>query len=390
MAFLRLVVKNLLRHPIRTLLTVGSLTIALFLMCTLRSLITTLSAGAEVASAHRVIVQSAVSLFVDLPLSYEAKVAATPGIDLISKWQWFGGYYQEERNQFSQFAVTPENFFEMYPELEVIEGSKEAFLANRRGCVIGEGLAERFGFALGDTIPLIPTIFPHPDGPDAPWEFEVCAIYRPTVRNFDAGVLFFQWDYFEKTVEAGDTNQVGVGTYVVHVADGADPTQVMADIDAQFENGPQRVQATTEAEFQSQFISMLGNIPFLLTAIGGAVFAAILLACVNTMLMSAREQLRDIGVLKALGFSDGWSALLLVSQALFLCLLGGGLGVLLAKALEPALAAGMGSFFPGYHVEPGTVVLGLTLTVGLGLFSGLFPAWRAARLRAIDALGATE
>ncbi len=390
MDFLRLVLRNLLRHKIRTLLTVASLAIALLLLCTLRSLITTIGAGAQVASARRIIVQSAVSLFVDLPLAYESRIASVPGVALVSKWQWFGGYYQEPRNQFPQFAISPETFFEMYPEVRIVDGSAQGFLDERRGCLIGAALARRYGWKIGDTVPLIPTIFPHPDGPDVPWEFRVSAIYESTQASFDETTLLFHWDYFEKTVEQGVTGTPGVGIYILLLAPDAEAQAVMSDIDALYANGPQRVQSTTEAEFQKQFVSMLGSVPFFLSAIGGAVLAAILLATVNTMLMSAREQVREIGILKALGFTDAWTAVLLVAQGLFLCAVGGGIGVFLAKALEPSLTKALGTTFPGYAVLPQTVALGVAVTLGVGLVAGLLPAWTTARLRCIDALGATE
>jgi len=194
MTFTKLVLRNLLRHPLRSVLTVGSLAIALFLLCALRSLETTLNAVTELADTSRMIVQSAVSLYVDLPLNYQDKIAAVPGVENTCKWQWFGGYYQEQSNQFGQFAVDPPNLIQMYPEIDVIDGTYGAFEDNRRGCLIGIGLADRFGFKVGQTIPLIGSLFPHPDGADTPWEFQVAAIYEPKQRNFDTNGYFLHWD----------------------------------------------------------------------------------------------------------------------------------------------------------------------------------------------------
>jgi putative ABC transport system permease protein len=391
MELTRLVWRNLMRRKLRTLLTVGSLVIALFLMCLLRTLVTTLQTGAATASSSRLIVQSAVSLFVDLPLSYQPKIETVPGIDNVLKWQWFGGYYKDPKNFFAQFAADAEKTFEVYPEMQIVGGSKEAFLANRRGCLIGERLAHDYGWKIGDTVPILPTIFPHPDGPEVAWEFEVEAIYHPTERYFDAGMLLFHWDYFEKTVEAASQGEApGVGTYILHTPRGTDQTAVMAAVDQLFENGPQRVQTTSEAEFQQQFISMMGNVPFFVSTIGGAVLVAILLAVVNTMLMSGREQTRDLGIMKALGFSDGAARALLVSQSLALCIIGGGLGLLAVRLMEPAIATGMGAQFPGFHVLQSTFLLGAIITVGLGIVAGIVPAWRAGKLRPVEALGAEQ
>ena len=386
----KLVWRNLGRRKLRSFLTVSSLIVALFLLCTLRSLITTIAAGTSAASNQRLIVQSAVSLFVDLPMAYQAKIASVAGVQRISPWQWFGGYYQDESNQFAQFAVDATETLAIYPEMEFIEGSLESFLGNRRGCLIGAGLVEKFGFALGDTLPILPGLHPHPDGPGVAWEFVVEGIYEPTQRNFDRSMLMFHWKYFEETTRAASGEEPGVGTYVLQLSDEVAPTTVMARVDELFENGPQRVQTTSEAEFQAQFISMLGNIPFFLTTIGGGVLAAILLAVVNTMMMAGREQTRDLGILKALGFSDGDTVRLLVFQSLFLCGLGGALGIGLAKLAEPGLARAMGSFFPGYHVAGVTLLQGLSVTIALGLVAGIAPAWRAARLGTVDALATEE
>lgn len=387
---MKLVVRNLLRRPLRTLLTVAALVVALMLVCILRSLVTTLESSTAAASSRRLVVQSAVSLFVDLPLSYAGRIVAVEGVARVSKWHWFGAYYKDEANQFAQFAVDPDRIFEIYPEFALVQGSQEDFASNLRGCVIGEGLSERYGWQLGDTVPLLGMIYPHPEGFEVAWEFEVEAIYRPTVRNFDKNAMLFQWDYFERTMEGSGADTPGVGTFVVEVADGTDPTAVMASVDALFEAGPKRVQTTSEAEFTKQFVSMLGNIPLFLTTIGGAVLAAILLACINTMLMAAREQTHDLGVMKALGFGDRRVAGLLLAQSLALCLLGGGLGVLIAKALEPGMAAALAAYWPGYAVEPSTVALGIGLALAIGLVAGLAPAWRASRLGVTEALAATD
>ncbi len=390
MPLLRLIPRNLLRHKLRSLLTIGSLVVALFLLVTLRSLITTLSSSVEVAGSRRLVVQSAVSLFVDLPLNYQARIEKVEGVEKTCKWQWFGAYYQDESNQFGQFATDSDTLLDIYPEMEVVDGSFEAFQKNRTGAFIGKRLADDYGWKLGDTVPLIGTLFPHPDGPDEPWTFQVEAIYEPTVQPFNDRIFFFHWEYFERTLENSPTGTPGVGTFVLQTEQGVDNTAVMAAVDALFENGPQRVQTTTEAQFQQQFISMLGNIPFFITMIGGAVLAAILLACVNTMLMAGREQTHDVGILKALGFPDNSMALLLVAQSLFLCVVGGGLGVFLAYGAQPGIAGALASVFPGYHVKPETLILGAVVTVLLGIVAGFAPAFQATRMRCVDALAGKD
>jgi len=379
----KLVARNLLKHPIRSLLTVLSLVVALFLLCFLRSVLTTLEAGIEAAASRRLWVQSAVSLFVDLPLSYQPKIEAVDGVDKTCKWQWFGGYYRERTNFFAQFACDPEALFEMWPEIEIVAGSKDEFLSNRSACLLGKSTADEYGFRVGDVIPITGALFPNPSGP---YEFEVAAIYRSTRASLDDTTMFFHWEFHEKTQEAltGETPDVGV--FVLEVAPGVDPTGVMASVDALFENGPQRVQTTTEAQFSLQFVTMLGNVPRLVGAIGLAVLFAILLACVNTMLIAAREQTRDVGIMKALGFTNGSIFRLQLLQSLALCCVGGGLGILLAYSTQDGFAAALGSRFPGYTVKASTLIEAGVVTVLAGLLAGLVPARNLARLLAIEAL----
>ncbi len=380
----KLVLRSLLRHKVRTLLTIGSLAVALFLLCFLRSLVTTLSAGVESANQQRLWVQSAVSLFVDFPLTYQTKIDGVDGVRRSCKFQWFGGYFRERSNFFAQFAVDPELLLEMWPEATIIAGSKEAFLQDKRACVIGEGLAKQFGWKVGDTVPITGVIFQK--GDRSAWEFQVAAIYRPAKATLDNRTLYFRWDYFEKTVEDVDGRTPSVGVIVIETEPGTNPTPVMATVDGLFENGPQRVQTTTEAEFNRQFVSMVGNVPRLVSYLGGGVLLAILLACVNTMLMQAREQLREIGVLKALGFSDGSTALLLLLQATILVGTGGGLGIALAYLSQGGIADMLGPNFPGYAIAPETFAAAIGATLLLGLLAGAVPARMAERVQTAEAM----
>ncbi|MHC4409591.1 MAG: ABC transporter permease [Planctomycetota bacterium] len=379
-----LVFRNLLKHPIRSLLTIGSLTIAVFLLCFLRTVVTTLESGVEGANSRRLWVQSAVSLFVDLPTAYQSKIEAVEGVERTCKWQWFGGYYKDPSNFFAQFAVDPEELMEIWPEVEIVAGSKEAFLSQQTSCMIGEGLANDFGWKVGDQVPIIGALFPTPDG--SAYVFEVAAIYRPARATVDSRTFFFHWKFHEETQQAYTGTAPNVGVYVISVEPGADTTSIMATVDGLFENGPQVVQTTTEAEFNRQFVSMIGNVPKLLSFIGGGVFIAILLACVNTMLMAGREQVRDVGVMKALGFADGAMFRLLIGQSLALCGLGGGLGILLAVGTQGAFATALGRYFPGFEIRGETFLLAIAVTIAVGVLAGLVPGRTAAGMRAVEAL----
>ena len=382
---IRLVSRYLVRHPVRSLLTLASMVVAVFLLCVLRSLVVTLEAGVKSAATNRLFVQSAVSLFVDLPISYEGKIRQVEGVDTVCRWQWFGGYYQEQGNFFAQFAVGTDTFFDSYPEIEMVEGTKEAFESRRSGCIIGKGLAETFGFVVDQKVPIIGALYPRNDG--RAWEFDVVGIYRSTSPNVDENTLFFHFDHFEEVLDAGEASgDPAVGVYVVRVAPGMEPVEVMRNIDAMFENGPQRVQATPEKEFQAQFVSMVGSVPTFLSGIGAVVLFAIVLAVINTMLMASREQTRDVGVVKALGFTDASVFRLMLSQSLLLCLLGGGTGIALALGTAPAMQKMLGMFLPGYGVDFSTVVMAFTLSVVIGLVAGIAPAHQASRLVCVEAL----
>lgn len=382
----RLVFRNLLKHKVRTLLTVASLAVAVFLLCVLRSLVVSLDAGVRSAVSDRMIVQSAVSLFVNLPQSYVPKLQGVEGVQRVSRLQWFGGYYQDPANQFyAQFAIDPEEFLAMYPEFRVVEGSVERFLSERRACMIGRKFADAFGFDVGDSLPVVGTIFQRTSG--EPWEFQVAAIYELDALVWDETTTFFQFDYLEESLEAGGASGPrGAGVIYVHLAPGADGVDVAAEIDGMFDNGPQRVQTTTESEFNAQFVSMIGNIPFFVSTIGAGVLAAIVLAVLNTMLLAGREQTRDVGVLKALGFQDGAVSAVLLAQSVVLCALGGGIGIGLALATTPAMTSVLGTMFPGYQVTGGILAGAAALSLGIGLVAGAIPAMRARGLLAVDAL----
>ena len=387
MDLIRLIWRNLRRHWVRSVLTVASLVVALFLLLTLQTFLTGLSGATTAARSDRLWVQSAVSLFVQLPLNYPEKIEAVDGVEKTCKWQWFGGYYQDSNQFFAQFAVDPENFIEMYPEAEVIEGSAQTFIEGRQTALIGEALAKKFDWKVGDRVPIIGPLFPHPDGVETPWEFDIAGIYSPAKPTLDSNTLFFHWDLFQETREQGG-NGVNVGAIVVKTEPGADQTKVMRSVDELFANGPQRVQSTTEAEFSAQFVTMFGNVPFFVNTIGMGVLLAILLACINTMLMAAREQVHDIGILKSLGFANRSIFGIMLAQSMLLCGLGGGLGILLALVTEKPLGTMTATFLPSYDVLPETVTLGVMITVGVGLIAGLYPAWRSSRLEAVDALKA--
>jgi putative ABC transport system permease protein len=382
-----LIPRNLLAHPVRTILTLASLVAATLLVLILETVVASLDAGVQGTAANRLVVQSAVSLFVNLPESYQTKIEAVEGVEEVAKWQWFGGIYRDPSNFFAQFGVDADRLFDLYPEFEVVDGSAEDFIRERSTCVVGVDLVRKYGFKVGDTVPLMGTIFPRTDG--GAWEFRVAGVYRSKVNSADNSSFFFHYPYLAQALEVGAAEgPPGVGVYILRVAPGQSAEAVMRRTDDLFAGGPQRVQTTTEAEFARQFVSMLGNVPTFLGSIGGGVLFAILLAAVNTMLMAARERTQELGVLKALGFSDGVLFRLFLLESLMLCGAGGLLGTGLAFAAEPGLKSFLGAFLPGFDFGPGAAAHGIGLSLFVGLLAGIVPAWRARRLVAVDALRA--
>lgn len=382
----RLLLRNVTGHPLRSSLTVGAVTVAVFLICILQAVTSGLTRSLDASAANRLLVQSAVSLFVNLPLGYQQKLSAVEGVEEICKWQWFGGRYEQDKGGFfAQFAIDPEPFLPSYPEMHVVEGSYEEFVRTRTGCVIGRQLADKYDWEVGDRVPILGTIFTRIDG--SPWEFTVNAIYESSSPAFEELQMFFHFAYIDESLEQrGATGPRGSGVFMLKIAEGVDPISVQTTVDELFENGPQRVQTTTEAEFNRQFISMLGDVPQMLRLIGSAVLFAIFFAVLNTMMLTGRERTRDLGVMKAMGFSNGVTAWLLIGESLLLCMLGAGLAVLLAVLLEEPLADGTAAFIPGFAFDQQTLSLGVGLALVVGVVSGILPGVRAARMTTTRAL----
>lgn len=394
-----LALRHIRVHWFRNLLTVSAVTIAVFLFCFLVSMIVTLDSQVEDASRDRVIVQSAVSLFVALPLDYQAKIAAVPGVVDVSKWQWFGAYHKDRSaGYFTQFGVDPESFLGMYEDdFTVVEGPNgerpetaraavaRAMSQEKRAALVGRKLAEKFGWEVGRTVPLQSTIYPKSD--DSAWEFVIVGLYEREKANFDDQTLFFRFDYLDDSLQNGTAiGPIGTGTYTVQVTEGADTGSVIADIDALFSNGPQRTKTSPEAAFQASFVSMLGNIPRFLGTIGGAVVIAVFFSVVNAMLISGRQRIRESGILKALGFRDRTIGTLILFESVLLTVLGGGFGILLALGAEQGVQKGMATFFPNFEVEPSTLLTGLGMAVTIGVIAGIAPMLNLVRLRPTEAL----
>lgn len=382
MKYFRLIWKNAWRKKIRTSLTILSVFVAFLLFSLLSAIGYAFRGGVDVADAERLIVIDKITLINLLPMSYLNRIAATEGVESVTHSTWFGGYYQDPRNQFPQFPVDPESYFTMYPEFNMPEEQFEAWARNRTGIVVGHELATTYGWKIGDRIPIQATIWTRKDG-GRTWEFDLEGIFSTDDPRGSTALLLFQYDYFD---EARAFGQGLVGWYILRVADGADPVQVANAIDLQFANSPSETETSTEAAFAKSFTEQFGNIALIVILILGAVFFTLLLVSGNTMSQSVRERISELAVLKTLGFGDRTVLGIVLSESILIMLMGGLLGLGLGWLLVQGIARQFAAFLPGVFLSPAAIVGGVALMVGAGILAGIFPAVKAMRLSIIDAL----
>jgi putative ABC transport system permease protein len=376
MKYRHLVLRNLSRKKTRTALTVGSFAVALFLFGLLNVLHGAFSQGIEVAGADRLVVVNRVSIIQPLPLAYRDRLLRIPGVTHATFANWFGGVYQDEKNFFAQFAIDRDGYLRMFPEYVVPDEQWRAFLADKAGAVVGEGLVERFGWKVGDRIPIRGTIFP------GMWEFNLRGIYRGERAQDDVMQFWFRWDYLDERKPQGKGR---VGWYTVRIASPDDATRVAKAIDEQFANSPFETKTDTEKAFAASFVKQMGNIQLLMMTVGTVVFFTLLLVTGNTMAIAVRERTRELAVLKAVGFSNAFVLFTVLAETMVVAAIGGGLGLGLAKLLtlrgDPT-----GGLLPYFQLPADSVVVGLALALGVGLVAGFLPAVSAARLRVVEAL----
>ena len=378
MKYFGLIWRNVWRKKIRTSLTIMSVFVAFLLFAFLSAVGKAFTAGEDLADAERLIVLEKVSIINSLPQSYQDRIASVPGVEAVSHANWFGGYYQEPRNQgYAQFPVKPYEYFSLYPEFEMPEEQLAAWADNRQGAVVGSQMAEALGWEVGDRVPITATIFPKTDG-SMTWEFDIEGIFSTDDPRFPVNFMLFQYDYFD---EARAHSQGSVGWYVLRVEDGADPVAVANAIDAQFQNSPYETDTATEAAFNAAFAAQLGNIALIVSLILGAVFFTLLLVSGNTMSQSVRERIAELAVLKTVGFEDKTVLGIVLSESVLIMLLGGLLGLGTGWLLLE-----FGGMLPGVVLPSSSIVTALGFMIGAGLLAGLFPALKAMRLSIIDAL----
>jgi putative ABC transport system permease protein len=377
MKFLGLIRANLFRKKIRFILTIGSFAVALFLFGVLAVVRMAFSGGVDIAGADRLVVINRTSIIQPLPLAYADKIKRIPGVKEITYANWFGGVYQDEKNFFPQFAIDVDNQRRVYPEFDIPEDQWQNFVQDRQGAIAGAATAKRFGWKVGDRIPIKGTFL------GGVWEFNLDGIYHGTRQADDETQFWFQWKRLDEQVPAQYKSHVG--WYTVKVEHPDDALRVSKAIDSGFANSPFETHTDTEKAFAAGWVKQFGNIEFLIMAIGGVVFFTLLLVTGNTMAIAVRERTGELAVLKAVGYSDRFVLLFVLFESLLIAVIGGALGLGLAKlfTLGGDPTRGLLPFF----VLPGKAILaGLGITLAVGAASGVIPAVGAMRLRVVDAL----
>lgn len=384
MKYFHLIWAGLFRRTSRTVLTLVSIVAAFVLFGLLDSVNIAFSAGHNVEGAGRLIVTSRMSMQQALPESLGARIRAVPGVANVASANWFGGVYQDAKNQVISFAVSPD-YVDLYPELVLPADQRKAWANTRTGAIVGAALARKFGWKIGDKIPLQSTIFPSKASGGQTWTFDIDGIFH--ARDSKAAgreqMLMFHWKYFD------ENNAFGSGTvhwYVVKVADPGRADAVAHAIDALSANSDHETKTQTEQAFQASFIKQMANIGLIVASIMGAVFFTLLLLTGNTMMQAVRERTSELAVFKTIGFSSHSVLLMVLAESVLLLLLGGLIGLAIVAMIIPGMAAASGGMLPIRGLDPRTWELGIVLMLAIGLVVGLLPALRAMRLNIVDAL----
>ena len=377
MKFLSLILKNVFRKKTRTILTIGSIILPLLIICIMGSFLKALDAPdpAETRGMFRIVTRHKVGFTNDLPITYVERIRQLNGALAVTTFDWFGGTYVDNsaRNFFGRFAVEPATFLQVFDDARLTRGSIEDWMSDRAGIIAGEDLMEKYGWRLGDQIVLVGDIYP------VTLQLTIRAVYEVSYGGSDA--VFFNRKYLE---EALPTYEGTVGTIWTKCGDGEAANRLSQEIDQMFENSAYPTITESEKAFQMGFVSMLGNVKLLVTSLSTIIVLVIILIAANTMALSARERVREIAVMRTLGFTRRMILMLILGESLMLALIGGGLGlggfILGLKPLKDSLTnTPISGFASAIMLFPEVLLVGLGVTVLVGLLSGLGPAIRASQ-----------
>lgn len=382
MYVLKLILKNALRHKLRTLLTLTGLIVAIVAFGLLQTVVGAWYAGADAASAARLVTRSSISLVFPLPITYREKIRAVDGVNAVGLANWFGGIYKDPKNFFPQFAVD-RVYFDLYPEYVIPEDQFKDWTVDRKGVIVGRKLVKEYGFRIGDTVTLKGTIFP------GNWDFVVRGIYDGRTPKTDTNLFFLHFDYINETLRKSTPRRADqIGIFMLGINDPGRAAEISRNVDALFRNSAAETLTETEKAFQLSFVAMSEAIVAAIRAVSFLVIFIIMAVMANTMAMTARERMSEYATLKALGFGSGFVALLIFGESLALAVIGGGAGIALTLPIAVSFADAMGKFFPVFHVSVQTMVLQAACAGAVGLIAGLAPGWRATRVNIVDGLRA--
>ena len=380
MKFRKLILANLFRKKVRLILTIGSFAIALILFTFLAVVNSAFNRGIDIAGADRLVIVNRVGLMLTMPVSYADQVRAIPGVKYVTHDHWFGGVYQDEKNFFPQFVVDAENHRKVYPEFIVPDEQWNTFLKDQQGAIAGARTAKRFGWKVGDRIPIKNSIY----GPTKTWEFNLDGIYKTEKADGDESQFWLQWKNFDENVPSGIKSTAG--WYILKLDSPDDAVQVAKTIDSKFANSSYETKTETESAFAAGFAKQFGNIEFLILTIGSVVFFTLLLVTGNTMAISVRERTGELAVLKAIGMTDRSVLVLVLAESMLIAFVGGVLGLLLAWAAIPVISVALTGLLPPLLLSKTMLSLGLVFAVFVGVMSGLIPGIGAMRMRVVNAL----
>jgi putative ABC transport system permease protein len=381
MQFLKLLAKNAFRHKLRSSLTILGITIAILSFGLLRTLVGAWYAGVEASSATRLITRNAVSLMFFLPISYKEKIRQIPGVKNVAYAYWFAGVYISEKNFIPNFAVDAKSFMELYPEFIVSEDQKKDFMRDRKGCVVGRKVAQRFGWKVGDTVTLKGTIFP------GNWDFVIRGIYRGAEKGTDETQFFFHYDYLNEALKKTTPYRSDVvGWYAVGVSRPELAAGVSESIDVMFKNSLAETMTETEKAFQMGFVSMTEAIVVAIQIVSFVVIFIIMAVMANTMAMTARERIGEYAIMKTLGFGSWHIAGLILGESLVISFTGCALGILLTFPASRVFAKELEAFLPIFNVARSTIYMDIAAAALVGSIAAMFPAWQAVKLKIADGL----
>lgn len=381
MQLLKLIIRNTGRHRLRTSLTVMGMAVAILAFCLLRTVVDAWYAGVAGSSPNRLVSRNAVSLIFPLPFSYKQKILQVPGVTQVAYANWFAGVYVDEKQFFPRMAIGSENFFDLFPEFLIPADQLRVFKSQRNACVAGKKLIDKYGWKLGDTIPLTGNIYP------GEWRFVLRGIYQGATKSTDETQFFFHWDYLDESLKKTAPFRSGkVGWYIVQIREPMEAQEISQAIDAMFKNSSAETLTETEKAFQLGFVAMTDAIVISIRIVSFVVIAVILTVLANTMAMTARDRMSEYAVLKTLGFGNGFLFVLIAGESVAIAMFGGIAGMALSFPVADVFAQRMGTLLPVFHVQWTTLAMSTGITIGIGIIAALFPAWRAMRVGIAEAL----